>query len=93
MAPARILAREPQHQLPQLSPQRGRPHDRDRRRFACGFTGPCPRWVMTTLPQGDLPKDAGILRVAAQHNHANVGVFADVIAGGTTRRGDPVTLA
>ena len=36
-------------------------------------TGPCPRSVMTTLPQGDLPKDAGILRAAAQHNRANVG--------------------
>jgi uncharacterized protein YcbX len=55
--------------------------------------GGCPRCVMTTLPQGDLPRDAGILRTAAQHNHANVGVYADVIAGGAIRRGDPVTLA
>jgi uncharacterized protein len=57
------------------------------------ITGPCPRCVMTTLSQGDLPKDAGILRTAAQHNQANVGVYAEVLAGGTTRRGDPVTLA
>jgi uncharacterized protein YcbX len=56
-------------------------------------TGPCTRCVMTTLPQGDLPKDAGILRTAAQHNQVNVGVYADVIAGGPIRRGDPVTFA
>jgi uncharacterized protein len=55
-------------------------------------TGPCPRCVMITLPQGDLPKDTGILRTAAQHNQANVGVYADVIAGGTIRRADPVTV-
>jgi uncharacterized protein YcbX len=57
------------------------------------ITGPCPRCVMTTLPQGDLPKDAGILRTAAQNNEANVGVYADVVKSGTVRRGDDVTLA
>jgi hypothetical protein len=57
------------------------------------ITGGCPRCVMTTLPQGDLPRDPGILRTAAQHNRADVGVYADVIAGGTIRRGDAVTLA
>jgi len=56
------------------------------------ITGPCPRCVMTTLPQGDLPKDAGILRAAAQNNQANVGVYADVVKGGTVRRADEVTL-
>ena len=55
-------------------------------------TGPCPRCVMTTLPQGDLPKDAGILRTAAQHNRANVGVYASVLQGGRVRRGDSVRL-
>jgi len=56
------------------------------------ITGPCPRCVMTTLPQGDLPKDPGILRTAAQHNQVNVGVYANVARGGPIRRGDPVRL-
>jgi uncharacterized protein YcbX len=56
------------------------------------ITGPCGRCVMTTLPQGDLPKDAGILRTAVQHNHANVGVYASVLQGGKVRRGDSVRL-
>jgi MOSC domain-containing protein len=55
-------------------------------------TGPCARCVMTTLPQGDLPGDPGILRTAAQHNQAHVGVYASVVRGGTIRRGDPVRL-
>src|SRR6266853_1971433 len=56
------------------------------------ITGPCPRCVMTTLPQGDLPRDTGILRTAAQHNRANVGVYAAVLQGGKIRRGDSVRL-
>jgi uncharacterized protein YcbX len=56
------------------------------------ITEPCPRCVMITLPQGDLPKDSSILRTAAQHNAVNVGVYAAVVSGGTIRRGDPVTL-
>ena len=56
------------------------------------ISGPCPRCVMTTLPQGDLPRDAGILRAAAQHNRANVGVYASVLRGGKVRRGDAVRL-
>ena len=56
------------------------------------ITEPCPRCVMITLPQGDLPKDSGILRTAAQHNAGNVGVYASVLTGGTIRRGDAVTL-
>jgi uncharacterized protein YcbX len=57
------------------------------------ITEPCPRCVMITLPQGDLPKDSGIRRTAAQHNGVNVGVYASVLSGGTIRRGDAISLA
>ena len=52
----------------------------------------CARCVMTTLAQGDLPRDPGILRTAAQHNQVNVGVYASVLQGGTIRRGDSLRL-
>jgi hypothetical protein len=48
---------------------------------------------MITLPQSDLPKDAGILRTAVQHNQANVGVYANVARGGTIRRGDRFSVS
>src|SRR6266481_4501834 len=54
------------------------------------LTGPWGRCVVTTLAQGDLSRDPGILRAAAQHNQVNVGVYAAVARGGTIRRGDPV---
>ena len=68
------------------------------------ITDPCPRCVMTTLAQDDLPQDLGILRTVAQHNRVSipalggearpsVGVCAFVIQGGTIRRGDPVRIA
>jgi uncharacterized protein YcbX len=56
------------------------------------ITGPCGRCVMTTLAQGDLPKDNGILRTAMQHNEGNVGVYAKVVQGGTVKRGDKVKV-
>jgi uncharacterized protein YcbX len=55
-------------------------------------TGACTRCVMTTLPQGDLPKDLGILRTVARYNQVTAGVYASVHRGGTIRRGDPVRL-
>lgn len=53
-------------------------------------TGHCGRCVMTTLPQGDLPRDPGILRTAAQHNQVRVGVYGAVVRSGMVRRGDLV---
>ena len=55
-------------------------------------TGPCTRCVMTTLPQGDLPKDLGILRTVAKYNEVHAGVYASVHRGGTIHRGDRVQL-
>jgi MOSC domain-containing protein len=50
------------------------------------------RRVMTTLVQRDLPKDSGILGIAAQHNQVNVGVYASVVRAGKIRVSDMVRL-
>src|SRR5919109_2064698 len=42
-------------------------------------TGPCTRCVMITLPQGDLPRDLGILSTVARYNKVNTGVYASVL--------------
>ncbi len=56
------------------------------------ITGPCGRCVMTTLPQGDLPKDTGILKTVAKHNQARVGAYASVLHGGVIHAGDLVQI-
>ncbi len=53
---------------------------------------PCPRCVMVTLAQGDLPADLGILRTAAKTNKANLGVYASVLQGGRIKRGDGIRV-
>jgi len=59
---------------------------------ALAVVGPCPRCVMVTLAQPGLPRDRGVLRTAARHNDANVGVYARVLSGGQVHRGDRVRL-
>ncbi|MDF0644253.1 MAG: MOSC domain-containing protein [Nitrospira sp.] len=56
------------------------------------ITGPCARCVMTTLPQGGLPKDVGILKTAVQHSQGYVGVYAAVVSEGRIKRGDTVRV-
>jgi uncharacterized protein YcbX len=62
---------------------------------------PDPRCVMTTLAQGDLPKDTDVLRALVRHNKRQVGslgqfpcagVYGVVSVGGTVRTGDRVVL-
>lgn len=66
---------------------------------------PTPRCVVTTLAQGGLPHDPGILRTAARHNPvasatfapgamfpAVVGVYGSVLQGHTIQRGDHLRL-
>lgn len=66
---------------------------------------PCPRCVVPTLAQSDLPNDPGILRTIAQHNSvasatlapgvvfpAVAGVYASVLDAGKIRREETVWL-
>jgi uncharacterized protein len=56
------------------------------------ITVPCTRCIMITLPQGDLPKDLGILSTVAKYNQVHMGVYASVERGGTIHRGDTIQL-
>lgn len=65
-------------------------------------TDPCPRCVMPTLAQGDLPRDPEIQRAMmvnkvhvpfAGRALPSIGVYARVLKGGRVRRRDPVIIA
>lgn len=62
---------------------------------------PTMRCIMTTLAQGDLPRDANVLRTVATHNRIElpglgtwscVGAYAAVTAPGAVRVGDLVAV-
>ena len=60
-------------------------------------TVPCPRCIMTTLPQGDLEKDPlekdpSVLRTIVRDSGQNVGVYASVMRPGRLAVGDAVVL-
>jgi uncharacterized protein YcbX len=55
-------------------------------------TEPCPRCVMTTLAQADLPEDKGILRTALQNNNGHVGIYANVAQTGVIKCGDKIKI-
>ena len=69
-------------------------------RLAVSFT--VPRCVMTTLPQGELPADADVLRTITTHNAVDcfgtgtvypcAGVYADVVGAGHVAVGQDVSL-
>lgn len=52
----------------------------------------CPRCVVTTLSQGDLPEDLEILRATARHNKVVAGIRLSVVTPGEVQVGDPVVL-
>jgi uncharacterized protein len=63
---------------------------------------PDPRCVMTTVAQGDLPRDPQVLKTLAQHNRLDVGggalypccgVYAVMASAGTIRTGNSVAMA
>lgn len=65
-------------------------------------TDPCPRCIMPTLAQGDLPRDLGVLNHGIMQNRIHVpfagkslpsiGVYARVVSGGEIRHGDAIEI-
>ncbi len=65
------------------------------------FSLATPRCIMTTLGQGDLPRDLGVLQALAKHNRidfpgmgafACLGAYAEVTRGGRVSVGDTLTF-
>jgi uncharacterized protein len=52
----------------------------------------CPRCVVTTVAQSDLPTDLNILRTTARHNNSIAGIRASILQSGVIRCGDSIWL-
>jgi uncharacterized protein len=52
----------------------------------------CPRCVVTTVAQSDLPTDLDILRTTARHNNSIAGIRASILRSGIIRCGDLIWL-
>ncbi|OAH59539.1 sulfurase [Domibacillus aminovorans] len=53
---------------------------------------PTKRCVMTTLAQGDLPKDPAVLKSIVKNNAGSFGVYAEVVTDGKIQAGDHVEI-
>ena len=53
---------------------------------------PMSRCVMTTLPQGDLPRDSSIMRALVRETGMDLGAALDVVEPGRVALGDAVEL-
>jgi uncharacterized protein len=47
---------------------------------------------MTTLAQGDLPKDLSILKAIYKNNGGTIGVYSEPVKAGTVRVNDSLEL-
>ncbi len=56
----------------------------------CHVVDHCIRCVMTTRPQGDLPRDKAILQTVAKHNDSRAGIRLRAETAGTVSVGDEV---
>lgn len=66
------------------------------------ITDPCPRCIMPTLAQGDLPRDLNVMNKGILQNRVlvpfagkplpSIGVYARVIAGGAIKHGDVLSV-
>ncbi|NOT32962.1 MAG: MOSC domain-containing protein [Candidatus Eisenbacteria bacterium] len=52
----------------------------------------CPRCVMVTLPEDDLPQDHRIMRTLVRETRHTAGIYASVVEEGGVREGDPVEV-